>query len=184
MQNGKHAAPNGHPTHPAATSPTAHSTTKSVKLVLRPKAISKPSLPHSNEPAAPARPPTPIEVLEKELPPKSAFEDQIPLADIVDRLVQDAYSKLVELSDTYASSQLGHAFVFHRPPGSYSSLAVVCNSLPGTPLEARAKEIEHYATETRKKFLKAYVLSKWAKSADDVETSMVCCGLSKRISVI
>jgi hypothetical protein len=66
---------------------------KSVKLVLRQKTA--PKAPQDGPPG------TPLEVLERELPPRTAFVDQIPLADIVDRLVQDAYSKLVELSDTY-----------------------------------------------------------------------------------
>lgn len=66
---------------------------KSVKLVLRQKNTS--SKPHQDGP-----PGTPLDVLERELPPRNAFLDQIPLADVVDRLVQDAYSKLVELSET------------------------------------------------------------------------------------
>lgn len=65
---------------------------KSVKLVLRQKNTPKP--PQDGPPG------TPLDVLERELPPRAAFVDQIPLADVVDRLVQDAYSKLVELSDT------------------------------------------------------------------------------------
>lgn len=47
------------------------------------------------------------------------------------------------------------------------------DSLPGTAPNARGRDLEAYALETRKKFMKAYVLSKWAKSAHDVETSMV-----------
>lgn len=152
MHNGKQPPSNGHPQPVSAASPSAPM--KSVKLVLRQK--SAPKVPQDGPPG------TPLEVLERELPPRAAFVDQIPLADIVDRLVQDAYSKLVELSDTYV--------LRIRPPSlrSYSD-----HSLPGTASNARAREIEAYATETRKKFLKAYVLSKWAKSAYDVETSMV-----------
>ena len=99
---GNHAATNGHQTHPSATSPTAPAGTKSVKLVLRPKATPKTSLNEQNAPITPAQPSTPLDALLRELPPKDAFEDQIPLADVIDRLVQDSYSKLVELSETYA----------------------------------------------------------------------------------
>jgi len=119
MHNGKHASPNGHPQPVSATSPSAPM--KSVKLVLRQK--SAPKVPQDGPPG------TPLEVLERELPPRTAFVDQIPLADIVDRLVQDAYSKLVELSDTYV-------------PGNWP---LVSGSLPPhtvcpEPLPTRARE--------------------------------------------
>ena len=91
MHNGKHAPSNGHPQPASAASPPAPM--KSIKLVLRQKTA--PKVPQDGPPG------TPLEVLERELPPRAAFVDQIPLADIVERLVQDAYSKLVELSDTY-----------------------------------------------------------------------------------
>lgn len=105
MQNGRHASTNGHNNahpHPLATSPAAPMT-KSVKLVLKPKnAASKQRSIHQDDHLLPSDTPAivPLELLEKELPPKTAFTDQVPLADIIDRLVQDAYSKLVELSDT------------------------------------------------------------------------------------
>ncbi|KAF8343097.1 mediator complex subunit MED14-domain-containing protein [Cantharellus anzutake] len=119
---------------------------KSVKLVIRPKAPGttvKASTGGAGGPSSAQPVGTPLEVLEQELPPR-AFADQIPLGSIIDRLVQDAYARLIELSDT----------------------------LPGTPPQNRAREVDHYAVETRKQFMKAYVLSQWAKVADDVETAM------------
>lgn len=85
----KHASPatNGHPSTAPGT-PT-NAPTKSVKLVIRPKA------------QAPLPPGTPLDVLSQELPPAN-FNDQIPLSIIIDRVVQDAYARLVELSDTWA----------------------------------------------------------------------------------
>ena len=91
MHPTRQASPNGRMQNPvSATSPGA-SHTKSVKLVLRTRTTTK---------AQTDLPPgTPIEVLSQELPSRD-FEDQVPLDAIIDRLVQDAYARLVELSDT------------------------------------------------------------------------------------
>ncbi|KAF8305241.1 MED14-domain-containing protein [Clavulina sp. PMI_390] len=141
MNNGKHASPptNGHLPSVSTAAATAPAT-KAVKLVLKTKGS-------STKPSQGIPPPDiPLNELERELPPRDAFTDQVPLADIIDRLVQDSYSRLVELSDTL--------------PGATNAG------------EDPRPAILAYADETRKKFLKAYVLSKWSKASRDVETSM------------
>lgn len=105
----------------SATSPGA-SHTKSVKLVLRSKAATK---------AQTDLPPgTPLDVLSQELPSRD-FEDQVPLDVIIDRLVQDAYARLVELSDTCVDT-------FFVPCGDYN----LCVLLLQTPWECTASSSE------------------------------------------
>ena len=77
---------------------------RSVKLVIRSK-VPGATPKYSTGSGSTSVPPvgTPLEVLEQELPPR-VFADQVPLESIIDRMVQDAYARLVELSDTYVSN--------------------------------------------------------------------------------
>ena len=141
MQNGKHALPNGHPTlSTSPTSPTNPATTKSVKLLLRNKAaLRNVSRPDGYGTLAPPQQSIPVEELERELPPKNAFQDQIPLAEVVDLIVQDAYSKLVELSDTYGLFLATHHLLFFA---SKRFVVLTCLLIPDSlvRLPRRARE--------------------------------------------
>lgn len=110
MQNGKYgnSVQNGYINHstPATspTTPTATTTQKSLKLKIKgpgARPANQPTETTSSSSMPPRTPAIPIQELERELPPKDAFEELVPVGEIVDRIVQEAYSKLVELTDTY-----------------------------------------------------------------------------------
>ncbi|KAG8898590.1 mediator complex subunit, partial [Tulasnella sp. 403] len=72
------------------------------------------------------------------------FEGQIPFAEILDRVVQDAYGNLNELAEVMPSF---------------------------SDLERKTRLIQ-YAVSTRKQIIKVYAISKWARVADDVQKAL------------
>ncbi|KDQ15248.1 hypothetical protein BOTBODRAFT_31903 [Botryobasidium botryosum FD-172 SS1] len=115
---------NGTDSHHRPMTNGAH--TKGKKVVL-----------HPPQPAEPT-----LEELERQLP--LVRDGQVPLALVIDRVVQDAYANLTEMADT----------------------------MPGSLDRTRKEKIARYAGDTKKQVVKTYVVVKWAKVADDVQRAM------------
>ncbi|KAG8962613.1 mediator complex subunit [Tulasnella sp. 419] len=72
------------------------------------------------------------------------FDGQVPLAEIIDKVVQDSYINLSELAEV----------------------------MPSFSDKERKIRIIQYAQSTRKQIIKLYAIAKWARVAEDVQKAM------------
>ncbi|TFY81803.1 hypothetical protein EWM64_g2210 [Hericium alpestre] len=84
----------------------------------------------------------PIEVLERELP--LVYEGQVPLREVVSRVVQACYAELTEMAET----------------------------LPSMSDSARKRKIADFVVSWKKQIVKMYAVAKWSRDADIVQKCM------------
>lgn len=90
----------------------------------------------------PGDPEEPIEVLERELPP--VYDGQIPLGDLLSRVVQAIYAELTEMAET----------------------------LPSMSDTVRKRTIADWVVKTKKQVVKLYAVAKWSRDAETVQKCM------------
>ncbi|KAF9453911.1 MED14-domain-containing protein [Macrolepiota fuliginosa MF-IS2] len=84
----------------------------------------------------------PLDILERELP--VVYNDQIPLADLLQRVTQTIYAELSEMAET----------------------------LPGMSDAARKRTLADWVVKTKKQVVKLYAVAKWSRDADVVQKCM------------
>ncbi|KDR75325.1 hypothetical protein GALMADRAFT_249364 [Galerina marginata CBS 339.88] len=83
-----------------------------------------------------------LEELERELP--VVYNDQIPLGDLLSRVVQSIYAELSELAET----------------------------MPNMSDTARKRTLADWVVKTKKQVVKLYAVAKWSRDADTIQKSM------------
>ncbi|RDB24861.1 Mediator of RNA polymerase II transcription subunit 14 [Hypsizygus marmoreus] len=83
-----------------------------------------------------------IEELERELP--TVYDGQIPLGDLLSRVVQSIYAELAELAET----------------------------MPNMSDSARKRTLADWVVKTKKQVVKLYAVAKWARDAETVQKCM------------
>jgi mediator of RNA polymerase II transcription subunit 14 len=99
--------------------------------------------------------------LDRELP--LVFDGQVPLGDLLSRVVQSIYAELSELAETcalfsYILSLCSITCVFRMPNMSDAS---------------RKRQLADWVVKTKKQVVKLYAVAKWARDADSVQKCMV-----------
>lgn len=87
----------------------------------------------------------PLELLERELP--FVDHEQIPLRELLQRIMQSIYAELSEMAET----------------------------LPGMSDAARKRTLADWVVKTKKQVVKLYAVAKWSRDADVVQKCMVIC---------
>jgi mediator of RNA polymerase II transcription subunit 14 len=102
------------------------------------------------------------EELERELP--FVGDDQMPLGDLLSRVVQATYAELSELSETLVSLLTALSRLYTN----YFSVR-----MPNMSDTARKRTLADWVVKTKKQIVKLYAATKWSRDAHTVQKCMV-----------
>jgi hypothetical protein len=117
-----------------------------------------------------------LEALEAELP--VVHDEQVPLGDLVSRVVQALYAELSELAETCVITPCTRCcfLTFLRLLLPHLRIRnVLCSiySMPSMSDPARKRTLADWVVKSKKQVVKLYAIAKWARDADAVQKCMV-----------
>jgi mediator of RNA polymerase II transcription subunit 14 len=101
-----------------------------------------------------------FEQFEHELP--TVHDGQVPLGELLSRVVQAIYAELSELAETYATYSNVHTAYTHAT-----------HRMPSSSDNDRKRTLAEFVVRNKKQVAKLYALAKWARDADTVQKCMV-----------